>query len=393
MITGGAKLGDVAIPVSDTEPNLKRVDRCVGALNDDFYRQGNNLSADDVDRATSRRKLSPLEVELVWRRLAELGIQLDERRVPQGYLAKTQPKKTAVRSEGLDIVGEYMDDIAQVNLLTPDEEVLLGRRIQAGLRARSDMETSGSTQALEQMVRVGMQARDHMWIANLRLVINIAVPYAYRSGMALLDVVQEGSIGLVRAVEKFNPSLGYKFSTYATWWIRQSITRSIADKGRMIRLPVHVYESQNKIRRQKVKLARELGRDPTVREIADQLDESPEHIQSLIDIPPDAISLDQEIGEGATFGSMLVCPSDNDPSLLVELKDRTRVINLAVSSLSAREGDVIRRHFGLLDGEKQTLEEIGRIYGVTRERIRQIEKKGLSKLNHPCLSSRLKGLL
>ncbi|MGI5169752.1 RNA polymerase sigma factor [Spirillospora sp. CA-253888] len=287
-----------------------------------------------------------------------------------------------------DSVHTYLKAIGRRQLLTAEQEVDLAKRIEAGLYAEHKLETEKLTpQArmdLEWVAADGRRAKSHMLEANLRLVVSVAKKYSDR-GLSLLDVVQEGNLGLIRAVEKFDYSKGYKFSTYAMWWIRQAIQRGFADSARTIRLPVHVLEMLSKLSRVERDMHQRLGREPTPEELAVELDKSPEQVRELLRTSRQPISLDSTIGEdGETRIGDLI--EDTDSPEAAELVDRQLMadqLRRTLDILSPREAKIMAMRFGLYDGTPRTLDEIGKALGLTRERIRQLEKESLSKLRHP----------
>jgi RNA polymerase primary sigma factor len=288
-----------------------------------------------------------------------------------------------------DSVHTYLKSIGRRQLLTAEEEVDLAKRIEAGLFAEYKLETerrlSRQLRAdLEAVAEDGRRAKAHMLEANLRLVVSVAKKYSDR-GLSLLDVVQEGNLGLIRAVEKFDYTKGYKFSTYAMWWIRQAIQRGFADSARTIRLPVHVLEMLSKLSRVERDMHQRLGREPTPEELAVELDRTPDQIEELLRTSRQPISLDSTIGEdGETSIGDLI--EDVDAPEAGELVDRQLMadqLRNALSALTPREATIMSMRFGLYDGNPHTLDEIGKALGLTRERIRQLEKQSLSKLRHP----------
>ena len=288
-----------------------------------------------------------------------------------------------------DSVHTYLKSIGRTSLLTAEQEVNLAKRIEAGLFAEHKLDSEpdlpqGYRRELELVAEDGRRAKAHMLEANLRLVVSVAKKYSDR-GLSLLDVVQEGNLGLIRAVEKFDYAKGYKFSTYAMWWIRQAIQRGFADSARTIRLPVHVLEMLSKLSRVERDMHQRLGREPTPEELAVELDRTPDQIEELLRTSRQPISLDSTIGEdGETSIGDLI--EDTDAPEASELVDRQLMadqLRHALDALTPREATIMAMRFGLYDGNPHTLDEIGRALGLTRERIRQLEKQSLSKLRHP----------
>jgi len=299
----------------------------------------------------------------------------------------------------------YLKEIGRVPLLSAVEEVDLAKRIEAGAHASerlADLNASGGLadlefaerRALSRAVRDGEEAKAELIQANLRLVVSIAKRYVGR-GMLFLDLIQEGNLGLMRAVEKFDYTKGFKFSTYATWWIRQAITRAIADQARTIRIPVHMVESIHKVHRVQRQLLQELEREPTVEEIADKVDMSPVRVWEILRISQDTLSLDSPVGEedDSFLGDFIEDASAEAPAEVAARLMLNSAVLEALGELSDRERQVVRLRFGLEDGQARTLEEVGREFGVTRERIRQIESKTLAKLRHPHRSQKLRDYL
>jgi RNA polymerase primary sigma factor len=288
-----------------------------------------------------------------------------------------------------DSVHTYLKSIGRTSLLTAEQEVDLAKRIEAGLYAEHKLETETDlSQAyrgdLEDVAEDGRRAKAHMLEANLRLVVSVAKKYSDR-GLSLLDVVQEGNLGLIRAVEKFDYTKGYKFSTYAMWWIRQAIQRGFADSARTIRLPVHVLEMLSKLSRVERDMHQRLGREPTPEELAVELDRTPDQIEELLRTSRQPISLDSTIGEDGetSIGDLIEDVDAPEASELVDRQLLADQLRHALDALTPREATIMAMRFGLYDGNPHTLDEIGRALGLTRERIRQLEKQSLSKLRHP----------
>jgi RNA polymerase primary sigma factor len=288
-----------------------------------------------------------------------------------------------------DSVHTYLKSIGRTSLLTAEQEVDLAKRIEAGLFAEHKLDTDPGLSAqarrdLEMVAEDGRRAKAHMLEANLRLVVSVAKKYSDR-GLSLLDVVQEGNLGLIRAVEKFDYTKGYKFSTYAMWWIRQAIQRGFADSARTIRLPVHVLEMLSKLSRVERDMHQRLGREPTPEELAVELDRTPDQIEELLRTSRQPISLDSTIGEDGetSIGDLIEDVDAPEASELVDRQLMAEQLRSALDALTPREATIMAMRFGLYDGNPHTLDEIGRALGLTRERIRQLEKQSLSKLRHP----------
>jgi RNA polymerase primary sigma factor len=288
-----------------------------------------------------------------------------------------------------DSVHTYLKSIGRTSLLTAEQEVNLAKRIEAGLFAEHKLATEQDLDAayrrdLEDVAEDGRRAKAHMLEANLRLVVSVAKKYSDR-GLSLLDVVQEGNLGLIRAVEKFDYTKGYKFSTYAMWWIRQAIQRGFADSARTIRLPVHVLEMLSKLSRVERDMHQRLGREPTPEELAVELDRTPDQIEELLRTSRQPISLDSTIGEDGetSIGDLIEDVDAPEASELVDRQLMADQLRHALDGLTQREATIMAMRFGLYDGNPHTLDEIGRALGLTRERIRQLEKQSLSKLRHP----------
>jgi RNA polymerase primary sigma factor len=317
--------------------------------------------------------------------------------------ALRQARKDAELTASADSVRAYLKQIGKVALLNAEEEVELAKRIEAGLYATqlmAELSDKGEKLPAAQrrdmawICRDGDRAKNHLLEANLRLVVSLAKRYTGR-GMAFLDLIQEGNLGLIRAVEKFDYTKGYKFSTYATWWIRQAITRAMADQARTIRIPVHMVEVINKLGRIQRELLQDLGREPTPEELAKEMDITPEKVLEIQQYAREPISLDQTIGDegDSQLGDFI---EDSEAVVAVDAVSFTLLqdqLQSVLETLSEREAGVVRLRFGLTDGQPRTLDEIGQVYGVTRERIRQIESKTMSKLRHPSRSQVLRDYL
>jgi len=299
-----------------------------------------------------------------------------------------------------DPVKDYLKQIGKVALLNAEQEVELAKRIEAGLFAEEKLASSEGKlepklrRELEWIAQDGRRAKNHLLEANLRLVVSLAKRYTGR-GMLFLDLIQEGNLGLIRAVEKFDYTKGYKFSTYATWWIRQAITRAMADQARTIRIPVHMVEVINKLARVQRQMLQDLGREPTPEELAKELDMTPEKVVEVQKYGREPISLHTPLGEDgdSEFGDLIEDSEAVVPADAVSFTLLQEQLHQVLDTLSEREAGVVAMRFGLTDGQPKTLDEIGKVYGVTRERIRQIESKTMSKLRHPSRSQVLRDYL
>ena len=308
--------------------------------------------------------------------------------------------QVAVAGATADPVKDYLKQIGKVPLLNAEQEVELAKRIEAGLFAEEKLAegslglTPDQRIDLEWIAEDGRRAKNHLLEANLRLVVSLAKRYTGR-GMLFLDLIQEGNLGLIRAVEKFDYTKGYKFSTYATWWIRQAITRAMADQARTIRIPVHMVEVINKLARVQRQMLQDLGREPTPEELAVELDMTPEKVVEVQKYGREPISLHTPLGEDgdSEFGDLIEDSEAIQPGEAVSFTLLQEQLHSVLDTLSEREAGVVSMRFGLTDGQPKTLDEIGKVYGVTRERIRQIESKTMSKLRHPSRSQVLRDYL
>ncbi|HEX6468721.1 MAG TPA: RNA polymerase sigma factor RpoD [Streptosporangiaceae bacterium] len=361
-------------------------------------REHGGVTVDDVAAAIDRSDLPADSVERVVRMLAEQGVEVLETQQEVEELTRAEEEDLGRRAPTSDLVRIYLREIGRVPLLTAEEEVELAKSIEAGLFAEEKMARSAILSRaerldLEQLAQDGVRAKQRLIEANLRLVVSIAKRYVGR-GMLFLDLIQEGNLGLIRAVEKFDYTKGYKFSTYATWWIRQAITRAIADQARTIRIPVHMVETINKLVRVQRQLHQDLGREPLPEEIGVEMGLPPERVVEIQRIAQEPVSLQSPIGEeDSDLGDFI---EDADAVVPIEaaafilLQDQLEDI---LGTLSDREQRIIQLRFGLTDGHPRTLEEVGREFGVTRERIRQIESKTLAKLRHPSRAQMLREYL
>ena len=310
------------------------------------------------------------------------------------------PAARAAGGASADPVRDYLKQIGKVALLSARQEVELAKRIEAGLFAEEKLAggggvlRAGQSAELEQVAEDGRRAKDHLVEANLRLVVSLARRYTGH-GMLFLDLIQEGNLGLIRGVEKFDYAKGYKFSTYATWWIRQAITRAMADQARTIRLPAHMVEIVGRLARVQRQLLQDLGREPTPAELAAGLDMTPEKVIEVQKYAREPISLHIPLGEdgGSEFGDLIEDSDAVQPGEAASFTLLQEQLHSVLGTLSEREAGVVSMRFGLTDGQPRTLDEIGTVYGVTRERIRQIESKIMSKLRHPSRSNLLRDYL
>jgi RNA polymerase primary sigma factor len=353
---------------------------------------GKPRALDEVDEADfSPDAVKPLEKELT----EDEGFvvsEADETDEPE--------QQVMVAGATADPVKDYLKQIGKVPLLNAEQEVELAKRIEAGLFAEEQI--GDEANKLKDKVRDeydwisedGRRAKNHLLEANLRLVVSLAKRYTGR-GMLFLDLIQEGNLGLIRAVEKFDYTKGYKFSTYATWWIRQAITRAMADQARTIRIPVHMVEVINKLARVQRQMLQDLGREPTPEELAKELDMTPEKVIEVQKYGREPISLHTPLGEDgdSEFGDLIEDSEAIVPAEAVSFTLLQEQLHAVLDTLSEREAGVVSMRFGLTDGQPKTLDEIGKVYGVTRERIRQIESKTMSKLRHPSRSQVLRDYL
>ena len=369
-----------------------------------------NIDAEDIDES-ELVAVESLEVELeadLAEDLASVEEEEDGEAKPddeQGFTISDvddtdEPVQTVtVAGATADPVKDYLKQIGKVPLLNAEQEVELAKRIEAGLFAEEKLNSGQKfdkrlLRDLEWIAEDGRRAKNHLLEANLRLVVSLAKRYTGR-GMLFLDLIQEGNLGLIRAVEKFDYTKGYKFSTYATWWIRQAITRAMADQARTIRIPVHMVEVINKLARVQRQMLQDLGREPTPEELARELDMTPEKVVEVQKYGREPISLHTPLGEegDSEFGDLIEDSEAIVPSDAVSFTLLQEQLESVLDTLSDREAGVVRMRFGLTDGQAKTLDEIGKVYGVTRERIRQIESKTMSKLRHPSRSQVLRDYL
>jgi RNA polymerase primary sigma factor len=433
----------VTSAATDDEASMTRVDDLVQR-----GRSQGHLSLSELRTAFEQAGLTPAEARSILRELSEAGVRLADEENEAGTAAKRPARKAAAKTAARttakgatakkptkaeaettaeesdeefgddelssieaeaaaladsgssadlddqtpamgDSVHTYLKSIGRTSLLTAEQEVDLAKRIEAGLFAEHKLDSEPNLDpdyraALEMVAEDGRRAKSHMLEANLRLVVSVAKKYSDR-GLSLLDVVQEGNLGLIRAVEKFDYTKGYKFSTYAMWWIRQAIQRGFADSARTIRLPVHVLEMLSKLSRVERDMHQRLGREPTPEELAVELDRTPDQIEELLRTSRQPISLDSTIGEDGetSIGDLIEDVDAPEASELVDRQLMAEQLRSALDALTPREATIMAMRFGLYDGNPHTLDEIGRALGLTRERIRQLEKQSLSKLRHP----------
>jgi RNA polymerase primary sigma factor len=353
---------------------------------------------DDVDREPA--DLDDIELEVT----PPIRARPERVAKPRARVPPDHRRDADSGGSGYDPVRMYLKEIGKVPLLNAAEEVVLARCVESGLGATARLgHVEEQESALlsdrarvteeERLRREGIAAKRILIEANLRLVVSIAKRYRNR-GMAFLDLIQEGNLGLMRAVDKFDHTKGFKFSTYATWWIRQAITRAIADQARTIRIPVHMVDTINKVMRTQRQLLQDHGREPTVEEVAARVEMTPERVREILRVSQETVSLEQPMGEDDfSLSDLLEDPGAVAPSEAATRAMLNEAVSEALGELSERERKVVRLRFGLEDGEMRTLEEVGREFGVTRERIRQIESKTLAKLRHPLHSGHLRDYL
>ena len=373
--------GEAAAPALPLEEQIKKLIE-KGKKRQSLTYEEINAVFDNVE------EVDPERIDMLFEEIANLGIEVVEEQKDEKPEEKGSGSEAEVPA-GLsldDPVRMYLKEIGRVSLLSMDEEKTLAMSIEAG-----ELEGQKNGQAQSRIVEAGFESKRKLTEANLRLVVSIAKKYVGR-GMLFLDLIQEGNLGLIRAVEKFDYRKGYKFSTYATWWIRQAITRALADQARTIRIPVHMVETINRLIKISRQLLQELGRDPTVEEIAHEMGLTPEKVREVIKISQEPISLETPIGEeeDSHLGDFIedqeaIAPAEAASVML--LKEKMADV---LKNLTERERKVLVLRFGLEDGHQRTLEEVGQEFGVTRERIRQIEAKALRKLRHPSRGKALK---
>ena len=407
LVTSGEITGELTLDdVLEVFSHVELTPEIINQIRQYFGQRGVVLTGDpDADAVPTDMEITK---ELVGELMAELDddpVTGEERRKARRSRLEAVGWATSLDGSGsADSVRVYLKEIGRVPLLTGPDEVRLAKRMEDGLEAVDELAVLNAEGRLESLdfatrrklqrrVRDGDRARQQLIQANLRLVVSIAKRYVGR-GMQLLDLVQEGNLGLMRAVQKFDHSKGFKFSTYATWWIRQAISRAIADQARTIRIPVHMVETINRVRRTQRDMLQKLEREPSIEELATEVDLTPERVREILRISLDPVSLEAPVGEDdSQLGDFL---ADENAERPVDVAARAMLSNdvlEALDELNDREKEVVRMRFGLIDGRARTLEEVGRAFGVTRERIRQIESKTLAKLRHPQRSEKLRDYL
>ncbi len=410
------------------EPPHADIDRSEWSALVEQGRRATSVHADDVSHVLRKVELTEEILHSVTEQLSGAGVLIDDsvdadstpaggvlvvdepavERTPRARTApEPEPRRRAVRrkrvSDHNDVssgntVQLYLKEIGRVDLLTADDERRLAQAIEDGHRAAAQLEAgvddSAERRRLTRQVRAGQDANSQLIQANLRLVVSIAKRYSGR-GMQLLDLIQEGNLGLMRAVDKFDHTKGFKFSTYATWWIRQAITRSIADQARTIRIPVHMVEHMNRVLRTQRQMHQELEREPTMEEVASKVAMPIDRVRDILRISQDPLSLDSPVGEedNSSLGDFIQDLSVDTPADVATKRMLAEAVEQALDELSEREREIVRMRFGLDNGKASTLEDVGKAFGVTRERVRQIEAKALRKLRHPLRSQRLKEFL
>jgi RNA polymerase primary sigma factor len=401
----------VAVPAAAVAANgsvqeeLAPIERLLGLGRSQGY-----ITYDDVMEAIPEAELNIEQLEDALAALIDQGIEITDAELEEPAIEEEEKgDAVAVKSAPEDIdlsaidvddsISLYLREIGRIPLLTAEQEVSLAKRMEAGQNSRRRLNRDRGLNTeerarLRDIAMDGKAAQEHLTKANSRLVVSVAKKYVGR-GVPFLDLIQEGNIGLIRAVKKFDYRRGYKFSTYATWWIRQAVTRAIADQGRTIRVPVHMYEQINRLARVSRQLVQELGRDPTTEEIAEELGVGPKKVERIIKVSQRPLSLEMPVGEedDSFLGDFIEdseAPTPTDQASQQLLREQ---IDDIFASLTPREVRILQLRFGLVDGYSYTLEEVGRKFGVTRERIRQIEAQALGRLRHPSRSRKLRDFL
>ena len=391
---GDDEVIDEEIDLADVVEDVDEVVADTETATDDTAAATHEVIVEDGGVAIDLTETAKTEAELNKEFEADTGFTLTE-----GDDTDEPEQQVMVAGATADPVKDYLKQIGKVPLLNAEQEVELAKRIEAGLFAEDRVVNTTSKKQtvlveLDWIAEDGRRAKNHLLEANLRLVVSLAKRYTGR-GMLFLDLIQEGNLGLIRAVEKFDYTKGYKFSTYATWWIRQAITRAMADQARTIRIPVHMVEVINKLARVQRQMLQDLGREPTPEELAVELDMTPEKVVEVQKYGREPISLHTPLGEDgdSEFGDLIEDSEAVVPAEAVSFTLLQEQLHAVLDTLSEREAGVVSMRFGLTDGQPKTLDEIGKVYGVTRERIRQIESKTMSKLRHPSRSQVLRDYL
>jgi RNA polymerase primary sigma factor len=395
----------VDVLAGDAQEGMSAIEQLLGLGRSQGY-----VTYDDVMEAIPEAELNIEHLEDALAALIEQGVEISDAELEEPIVEDNQKKEVAgtiamateadlTAIDVDDSISLYLREIGRIPLLTAEQEVSLAKRMEAGRNAKRRLSRAANLsreerRGLRELVRDGQAAQEHLIKANSRLVVSVAKKYVGR-GVPFLDLIQEGNIGLIRAVKKFDYRRGFKFSTYATWWIRQAVTRAIADQGRTIRVPVHMYEQINRLARVTRQLVQEFGRDPTTEEIAEELGVSPKKVERTIKVAQRPLSLEMPVGEedDSFLGDFIEdseAPSPTDQASQQLLRDQ---IDDIFVSLTPREVRILQLRFGLVDGYSYTLEEVGRKFGVTRERIRQIEAQALGRLRHPSRSRKLRDFL
>jgi len=392
--------------MTELKEEVKNLDELLNQATDKGY-----VTLDDILTAFPEAEENVAQLEDLFDSFYEKGIEVyEDKAEAKQEKAKEAPETTQLREQtvgegdGLrgipptDITSLYFHEMGQVPLLTVEEEVELAQRWRRGRQAGQRLSRNGHDEKerarLRRQIKAGYAARDHLITANTRLVISIAKRYRGQ-GVPFQDLIQEGNLGLMRAADKFDPDRGYKFSTYATWWIRQAVTRALADQGRTIRLPVHMGEAIRKLSRTAYLLEQDLGRPPSPEEIADEMGLQPRRVRWMLKVARRPLSLQKPVGEekDSELGSFIEDEETPPPPEVAEQTLLRATLEELLTTLSPREALVLRLRFGLQDGYRYTLEEVGQKFGLTRERIRQIEKEALRRLRHPGRSRRLRDYL
>ena len=363
------------------------------------------IPAQKVAAEATAAGLNAENIDDIVRLLAEAGVEVVSDEPSPEDLAAAEAEEASDTLDDVgpaasaDLVRVYLREIGRISLLTAEDEVDLAKRVEAGVFAAERLDTAGRLSMamrrdLHLVVVDGQRAKQRLIESNLRLVVSIAKRYSGR-GLPFLDLIQEGNLGLIRAVEKFDYTRGFKFSTYASWWIRQAVSRAVADQARTIRIPVHMVETVNRILRTQRMLVQTLGRDPTAEELAERVDLPVERVVEIRRLAMEPVSLHSPVGEeeGSELGDLIEDSESVSPAEQVSAGLLASHVEDVLNHLGEREREVVKMRYGLTDGEPRTLEEVGRAFGVTRERVRQIEAKSLAKLRHPHLSAQLRDYL